>query len=229
MKDLVPILPDYNEKIGNMNVSVLAARDAESAGYAHYMAKMLAATEAQREENRKVAEIRKKRHGIDPAAQQPSTQALLNAQLSRPKEKDAEYWERPLPTRTQAQIVDQTGNVDIGERPVTREEVSHVESIRRRPKNTIGQSEFSGVEKERREAAMHAYLCSPGIEFKNLTHEEKKRITQIVPYAQPEPLPVLVAPRSLAGRFMHWLWKRGAPVNKITTRELSVEEADKYD
>ena len=91
-KDLVPILPDYRDELGTMKVSPVDIRDAESANYAHYMAKMLAFSEAQREENKKLAEIRKKRHGIDPHAQQPSTLAIM----ARPKEKDEEHWNRRI-------------------------------------------------------------------------------------------------------------------------------------
>src|ERR1017187_8436089 len=97
MKDLVEIIHDYDDKVGNLNVKLLAARDAESASYAHYMAKVLEASQAQRDENKKLAEIRFKRHGIDPHAQQPSTKAIM----ARPKEDDEKHWLRHLPEGVQ--------------------------------------------------------------------------------------------------------------------------------
>ncbi len=182
-RDLVQIIPDYNEKVGNLHVSEIAARDAESAGYAHYMAKMLEATHSQREENRKLAEIRFKRHGIDPHAQQPSTLAIL----ARDPKDDEKHWLRHLPEGVQ--IRDKDGNVDVAPRPVTIEEVSHVEATRRRPKNTTGQSEKNGASEETRERAVHAYLCSPGIPLERLSIQEKERITQVTPYEELKPIP----------------------------------------
>lgn len=188
MKDLVDILSDHERKVGNMNASLLAARDAESAGYAHYMAKMLAATDAQREENRKLQEIRKQRHGIDPHAQQSSTQAIL----ARPKEQDLEHFLRPLPKsvieqsqRLSAAIAkgdDAAVKSLVAERAVTIEEVSHVEAIRRRPKNTKGQSEKSSISEEIREAAIHAFICSPGVPLEKLSPEDRARVTKPVQY-----------------------------------------------
>lgn len=227
MKDLVDIVTDYDEKVGNMNATVLAARDAESASYAHYMAKMLTASDSQREENRKLAEIRKKRHGIDPTAQQPSTQAIM----ARPKEDDEKHFLRPLPK----EVIEQNQRIAavlennpsrqalsefVAERKISEEERSHVEAIRHRPKNSKGQSEKSGSGEERKEAATHAYLCSgPAI----LTDEEKQRITQIAPYTQIPPLPIEEKPQTIASRISHWLWKRGVPVQRTTKKELKVD------
>ena len=189
-KDLVQIIPDYSEKFGPMNVRALAVRDAESASYAHYMATMLSASESQREENRKLAEIRFKRHGIRADAQQPSTQAIL----ARPKEKDLEHFLRPL---VDCQIKKPDGSIDVGERPVTIEEVSHVEAIRRRPKNSRGQSEKSSVDAVAREIASNAFLCSPGVMLEHLSALDREKmqtvIEQIVPY-DPEPIVEQKAP-----------------------------------
>lgn len=179
MKDLVQIIPDYSEKVGNMNVRALAVRDAESASYAHYMATMLSASEAQREENRKLAEIRFKRHGIDPNAQQPSTQAIL----ARPKEKDLEHFLRPL---VDCQVRKPDGSIDVGERPVTVEEVSHIEAIRRRPKNSVGQSDKSATTEQGREAAVNAFICSPGVTKEQLSVLDAAKLDQpVIAYEAP--------------------------------------------
>lgn len=213
-KDLVDILPDYSEKVGNLNASVLAARDAESAGYAHYMAKMLAASDAQRKENRKLQEIRKKRYGIDPLAQQPSTQAIM----ARPKEKDLDHFLRPL---VDCQVRDKDGNIDVGARPTTPQEIAVEEKRRRGSKNSVGQSEKSAFGEERKEAAFSAFICSPPA---TLSSDDEARLTKLVPYGdsiviakeqlKPEPQ------RSLAGKLFHWLWKQGVPVQRTTKKDF---------
>lgn len=219
MKDLVEILPDHAEKVGNMSVTLQAVRDAESAGYAHYMSKALAASEAQREENRKLAEIRKKRYGIDPTAQQPSTLAIM----ARPKEDDEKHWNRHLPPGVQ--FLDKDGNVDVAAREVTPQEVMIEESRRHSSKNTTGQSEKSGSGEQKKEAAVHAFIYSPPAA---LSEEEKQRAVQWKRYD-----PITAHPfeeeikRSIGSRILHWLWKRGVPVDKFTKKELSIEEADK--
>jgi hypothetical protein len=226
-KDLVTILPDYDEKVGNLKATALAVRDAESAGYAHYMAKMLELSQAQREENRKLAEIRKQRHGIDPHAQQPSTLAIL----ARPKEDDEKHWLRPL---VDCQIRKKDGTIDVGERAVTIEEISHIESIRRRPKNSVGQSEKTGAGEERKEAARNAYLFAPGFTLEQLTLAERQKLQERTPCGNATPVAEPVLPsqekrRPLAGRFFHWLWKHGFPVQNVTKKQLSVDEADQHD
>lgn len=155
----------------------LQIRDAEASGYSHYMAQMLKISDAQREENRKLAEIRKKRHGIDPHAQQPSTRSIL----AMSKEEHDKWLERPIPTKAQCQVMDDKGNVDVGERKVTLEEVSHIEAIRRRPKNSVGQSEKTSAGKERREAAMNAFIHSPPAA---LSVEDELRMVKMLPYTE---------------------------------------------
>jgi hypothetical protein len=211
MKDLVTILPDYDEKVGNMNAKVLATRDAEQASYAHYMAKMLSVAEAQREENKKLAKIRQERHGIDPNAQAPSMLAIL----ARPKEDDEKHFFRPLPKEVVAASYSLSAAVTAGddqavghlvaERPITLEEVAHVENIRRRSKNTLGQSEKSGSGEEAKKAAVNAYLCSPGIVFKDLSPGDQSRIRKPIPY-ESEPL---IAKKPAPAPKDDLFWKHG--------------------
>lgn len=204
MKDLVPILPDYEEKVGNMKSRVTQVRDAEDAHYSHYMAKTLSLSHAQREENRKIAEIRKKRYGFDPTAQQPSTQAILD----RPKEKDLEHFLRPL---VDCQIRGKDGEIDVAERKLTVEEISHVEALRRRPKNSTGQSEKSAVNEVRKEASINAFNCSPGISTENLTTEEKYRLNQSKSHENKPIVNINTKenPKKSKGKlkWMGWFWK----------------------
>ena len=186
MKDIVEILPD----VGNMRQTVLPERNAEDAFYAQRMAEALN-VDAQREENKKIQAIRAKRAGMDLQTyltrQEPSTQATLD----RDPKDDLKHWGRPLPEN--AQVRDKDGNVDIGERAVTIEEVSHIESIRRRPKNSTGQSEKSSAGEERKEAAENAFICSPGVSLENLNPEERARIQRPKPYEEPPVLAVETA------------------------------------
>lgn len=188
-KDIVEMLPD----VGNMRQSVLPERNAEHASYARYMADM-GRNEAQREENKKLQEIRKQRHGLDPFAQAPSTQAIL----ARPKEKDEEHFNRPL---VECQIRDSDGLVDVRERPLEERERGHAEAIRRRPKNSIGQSEKSSAGEERKEAAVNAFICSPGVSLENLNPEERARIQKPKVYEE-QPAIGVEAPKS-----KKWGWR----------------------
>lgn len=245
--DIVPILPGYADKVGTLKVTLQDIRDAECADYAHYMQKMLEFSEAQKIENRKLAEIRKKRYGIDPHAQQPSTLAIM----ARPKEEDEAHFFRPLPkevieaSKVLAQAVangDETKIKElVAEREVTEKEVAIQESIRRAPKNETGQSTKSATGEEQKTRAEEAFLYSPGIQLKNMTEEDKQRI--VASYGPdfgktPKFLNLekdltdlielrLGLPSTLASRFKHWLWKKGFPIQRLTKDEFTVEEADK--
>lgn len=217
MQDIVQIIPDYNEKTGNMNTTILAARDAESAGYAHYMAKMLAATDAQREENKKLAEIRKIRRGIDPTAQQPSTMAIM----ARPKEDDEKHFNRPMPTKAQCQVLDKDGNVDVGERKVTPREVILHKSTQRAEKNTVGQPDIAAIDEPKRARAIDAFIYTPPAE---LSEEDKKKLKVLTAYAQPQPLPPAKKENSPLMRRLFDFFKpdvtRGAPIDSHSYVEI---------
>lgn len=239
--DIVPILPGYADKVGTLKVTLQDIRDAECADYAHYMQKMLEFSEAQKIENRKLAEIRKKRYGIDPHAQQPSTLAIM----ARPKEEDEAHFFRPLPkevieaSKVLAQAVangDETKVKElVAQREVTEQEVAIQESIRRAPKNETGQSTKSATGEEQKAKAEEAFLYSPGIDAKDLTDDERGQISS--PYgirtpkagSSPDTRATLLSksPRSIGSQLKHWLWKKGFPIQRLTKDELTVEEADK--
>jgi len=205
-KDIVTILPDFADKVGNMRQTAVPVRDAEQAGYAHYMAQMLTASESQREENRRLQEIRRKRHGVDPHAQPASTQAIL----TRPKEKDLEHFLRPLPeseVKRTAEIAaalaakplalkEESAAINqlTGKRDVPDDQKDHIEAIRRRPKNSKGQSDKSAFDQDHSEAAANAFVCSPGVTLEQLSDEDKKRITKPIAYAE-EPKVAIETPK----------------------------------
>lgn len=175
MKDIIEILPD----VGHTRQSVLPVRNAEHAGYAQYMAE---AFKDQREETRKLQEIMAKRAGVDLKTFLTQQSASTQAILARPKEKDLEHWMRPLPD---CQVKDEDGNVDVAERELSIKEIMLEETKRRAPKNSTGQSEKPSAGEERREAAVNAFVHSPGIPLSNLSSEERARIQKPEPYPYP--------------------------------------------
>lgn len=117
--------------------------------------------------------------------QAPST--LRN--LSRDPSKDSEWRARPMPTKAECQVAGSAEAMEKLERRITPQEFNLVESTRRRPKNSTGQTEGSSASQERRDAAASAFTCSPPA---ILTPEERARITLLEPIAPPPPLPPLV-------------------------------------
>lgn len=107
--------------------------------------------------------------------QSPATRELME------KHKDPEYkrdWTAPLPDNVLANPNATTKEELVGEREATIEEINHIEAIRRRSKNTLGQSERSGVSSESRARGAHAFCVSPPA---RLTDEEIQMLTKIEP------------------------------------------------
>lgn len=113
--------------------------------------------------------------------QAPST--LRN--LARDPSQDEAWKNRPIPY-AQAQVAKSAQEMAQFERKMTPDEFSLIEGMRRRPKNSEGQSELSSAMPERRQAAASAFTCSPPAE---LTDAERSRISQISPYTPPPPVP----------------------------------------
>lgn len=113
-----------------------------------------------------------------------STQAILN----RPKEKDAEHWNRPVLKEWMYNPDPKTPeefDIAVAKRSVTLEEVVLVEGMRRSVKNTLGQQEEPSLSKELKEKAINAFYHSPPAELNQL---EKARVTQMTGYT---PLPYM--------------------------------------
>lgn len=73
----------------------------------------------------------------------------------------------------------------VSKRALDPDEISHVESIRRRPKNSLGQSEESSVSEEKRHAGIEAFIFTPPAK---VTKEEiKAKAVGLVEYKS-EPL-----------------------------------------
>lgn len=114
--------------------------------------------------------------------QAASTQAILN----RPKEKDAEWFNRPIPLNWKAKPDAKTTEEAVGTRAVTPEEIHIDENRRRASKNTLGDAVSGGarsVAPDSIERAISAYTCSPPAE---LTETEKMKLKALTPYS---PLP----------------------------------------
>lgn len=105
--------------------------------------------------------------------QAPSTKDLLE------KHKDPNYkrdWTAPLPDNVLANPEAKTKDELIGKRDLGIDEISHFEAVRRRPKNSLGQSELSSTSKESRERAAHNFLVSPPA---LLTEDEIQGVTNL--------------------------------------------------
>lgn len=91
------------------------------------------------------------------------------------------------------------------------DQILHFEAIRRRPKNTIGQSENKGYSEERKQLAISAFTCSPPAK---LTPTEIERVTRIEPIKEIKKLEVW-KPMT----FWHAMWHR-LKGNKIKQEEI---------
>lgn len=111
-----------------------------------------------------MAEALKKLPKRPPSTEQSaSTQALLERQANTPPELDFDWISRPLPTKEQAMAVPHAKTTDelVGKRDFDPTQVAVVEDIRRKGRNTLGQSFASSVTKESKERAVHAFTYSP--------------------------------------------------------------------
>lgn len=72
-----------------------------------------------------------------------------------------EYRARPMAENWKAVPNAKTTDEAVGARPLDIEEISHIESIRRRPKNSTGQSEGTATPKEARDKAAAAFIFTP--------------------------------------------------------------------
>jgi hypothetical protein len=104
--------------------------------------------------SRAMAAAQRAQRVVRPASveQAPSTEAILK----RDPATDKEWQARPLDPN--AQVRDALGKVFLNERPISLEEYSHVEAVRRRPKNTLGQAEGSSISSQKHWNATKAWL-----------------------------------------------------------------------
>lgn len=117
------------------------------------------------------------RQKIAPTTEQSaSTQALLEAQKFRPEWRDKEYWDRALPTDWKAVPEAKSNDESVGMRSFTPTEFVLAQSARDAPKNSIGQSESSSVDSEKREKGIEAFTYS---EPAKLTPEQIKKLTKL--------------------------------------------------
>lgn len=112
--------------------------------------------------------------------QTPATQALLDAQKSRPEWQDEEYirdkWAKDFPEH--AQVRNPDGSVNTGERQLGIQETLLVEDIRHKGRNTLGQSAEGSVSKEKRQKGIEAFTYSKPA---NPTEAEIARLKKLEP------------------------------------------------
>lgn len=117
--------------------------------------------------------------------------ASTQATLDRDPSKDAEHWSRPLPESVVLaskiqRAAYETGDLNelerlLSTRKIRPDEASHIESVRRRPKNSLGQSDLPTADKAKIERAIHAFTYSGPAE---LTPEQKQRLAELTAYSQ---------------------------------------------
>lgn len=159
----------------------------------------------------------KKNRTIKPPS---SEQALSTAKnLARPKSEDAAWQARltgPLPEGWQAvpkaKTIDEA--VGMGLRKLDPEEISHVESVRRRPKNSTGQSMKDGISPLKRDRAVAAITCSPPARV--TPQEVQQRAVNLVEYKS-EPLKEEWVDIKWYQAIIHWI--KG---NKVKQQEKPI-------
>lgn len=109
--------------------------------------------------------------------QSKSTQEIIN------KQKDPNYsgrnWIEKLPENVIANPNALTKEELVNERDLNLEEISHVESIRRRPKNSIGQSDLSSISKESKNRAIDHFRSHPSLLESDLTDSQLSSIKKL--------------------------------------------------
>jgi hypothetical protein len=173
---------------GGWRIKPKLSRDPEYARYVERMAKQVRAENPELYSRPKPV----KPEGMSQedwiySMQAKSTQEIIT------KQKDPDYkrdWTEPLPENVLANPNAKTKGELVGKRAVTLEEVSHVEAIRRRSKNTRGQSDKSSVSKESKVRAMDHFLHHPGVPENLLSDDE-------IIAAKDIPTPVKGKPASL--------------------------------
>lgn len=139
--------------------------------------------------------------------QSASTQRIL----SMTREEHAEHNNRPLPTRDQWQAkptkpLKENATQDeyyawlTGQRDLPLDQVFVAEDIRRKPKNSIGQSLKSSASDERKELARQAYVCTPPTE---ILDSQKEHVTEMNPITELKEIP-RETKQSLFDKFMDW-------------------------
>lgn len=108
--------------------------------------------------------------------QSPAMQVALIAQKERNPSKDQEWSERPIPENYLANPEARTQDEMVAKRELGIEETLLVEDIRRKSKNTRGQSGLSSVDAEKRTKGIEAFTYSKPAE---LTIAELKKVTKL--------------------------------------------------
>lgn len=128
---------------------------------------------------------------MDPAERAAAILAMQPAStrkmMEMTDEERIQFHATPI-SKKDAQVAQSAEEMEKYERKLSLEEVSHFEATRRRPKNTVGQSELSSVSALSRDRAVDAFMFSPGIPADKLSAQDHQRLSQISPYSAPVPL-----------------------------------------
>lgn len=119
-----------------------------------------------------------------------STQAILN----RPKDKDAEHWNRPV---LKEWMVKQE------ERPIPVDQMLAYRKMQQSVKNTLGDASDASLQEDSKQRAISAFTCSPPAELNQL---EQQKVTKMEPYSE---LPMTAQPKPKK-RYFYWLYEHYA-------------------
>lgn len=138
------------------------------------------------------------------AQMQGEQYASTKANLER---KGPRNWDEPFSAdaiaNPGARNADEANRRDL--RPLSPDEISYFESTRRRPKNSIGQSDKSSVTPESRERAIHHFEVSGNIKAEELTDGDKRRITNLQPIESQNPTEVVIKKLTPWQAFRMWI------------------------
>jgi hypothetical protein len=149
---------------------------------------------------RMAAELKEQRKNLPKhpisTAQPASTKALLEAQEKRAKEDDFLHWGRPIPSNWKAVPNAKTLDEAVGKKDFDASQVAVIEDIRRKARNTLGQSESSSVSEESKQRARDVWLYTPPAPY---TKEEQRKIKELEDAKPKKELPKEVAPAKEMG------------------------------
>lgn len=140
--------------------------------------------------------------------QEPSTVALLEAQRLRPESEDAAYiaLRRNTPIAKEAQVRHADGTVNTGERHLNYQDVLLFEDNRKKARNTMGQSELSSVDAEKKEKAIQAFTYSKPAEP---AAEDLKRLKSLT---EMDAVMATEVPKPIRSKKPWWrFWDNGPP------------------
>jgi hypothetical protein len=150
-----------------------------------------------------VAQLRAAGHKKRPPTkdQAPSTVAALARQAKRRPEDDEDYWNRPMPPESEWRVEKDAEKVFAEQNKAKISDVIAAESLRREPKNQIGESKLSATTPERRASAIHHFEVAGNVSTDKAELDRIVGLTEIKSAAPVKEIRKLTAWQA----FRYWL------------------------